>query len=61
LLCFVLALVFLAFAKVATASADDKEKPKPEVRVTGEVIHENEQVRMRVEDPKQIEIVENKG
>lgn len=135
LLCFVLALVFLAIAKVATASADDKEKPKPQVvaasdaknhvgkrctvemtvrssknaaprreyyldseedfhdennfavvisydhneafeqtgttdpaehyrgkklRVTGEVIRENDQVRIRVEEPKQIEIVEDK-
>jgi len=26
--------------------------------VTGKVIHENDQVRIRVEDPKQIKIVE---
>jgi hypothetical protein len=29
--------------------------------VTGEVIRENGQVRIRVEDPKQIEIVDHKG
>jgi DNA/RNA endonuclease YhcR with UshA esterase domain len=28
------------------------------LQVTGKVIHENEQVRIRVEDPKQIKIVE---
>jgi hypothetical protein len=31
------------------------------IRVTGKVIHENDQVRIRVEDPKQIKIVEDDG
>ena len=30
------------------------------LRVTGKIIHENDQVRIRIEDPKQIKIVENK-
>ena len=30
------------------------------LRVTGKIIHENDQVRIRVEDPKQIKIVEDK-
>jgi DNA/RNA endonuclease YhcR with UshA esterase domain len=30
------------------------------IRVTGKVIHEDEQVRIRVEDPKQIKLVEPK-
>ena len=29
------------------------------LRVTGKVIHENDQVRIRVEDPKQIKIVDD--
>jgi hypothetical protein len=30
------------------------------LRVTGKIIHENDQIRIRVEDPKQIKIVEEK-
>jgi hypothetical protein len=46
-----------AFQKAGIDDPADYYKGK-KLRVTGEVIHENDQARMRVEDPKQIVIVD---
>jgi hypothetical protein len=48
-----------AFQQAGITDPAEHYKGK-KLRVTGEVIHENEQVRMRVDDPKQIEVVEDK-
>ena len=45
------------FKKVGIDDAAEHYKGKS-LRVTGKVIRENDQVRIRVEDPKQIKIVE---
>ena len=45
------------FKKAGIDDAAEHYKGKS-LRVTGKVIHENDQVRIRVEDPKQIKIVE---
>ncbi len=46
------------FKQAGIADPSEHYKGKT-LRVTGKVIHENEQVRVRVEDPKKIQIVEN--
>ena len=46
-----------AFQKVGIDDPAEHYKGK-KLRVTGKVIHENDQVRMRVEDPKQIVVVD---
>src|SRR5262249_53947132 len=46
-----------SFHKARIDDPADYYKGK-KLRVTGKVIHENDQVRMRVEDPKQIVIVD---
>jgi hypothetical protein len=46
-----------AFQKAGVADPAEHYKGK-KLRVTGKVIHENDQTRMRVEDPKQIVVVD---
>lgn len=46
-----------AFQKAGVDNPADHYRGK-KLRVTGKVIHENDQVRMRVEDPKQIVVVD---
>jgi DNA/RNA endonuclease YhcR with UshA esterase domain len=49
-------------AKFQAAGIDDPAEhyKGKTIRVTGKVIHEDDQVRMRVDDPKQIKLVEAK-
>jgi hypothetical protein len=47
-----------AFNKAGVADPSEHYKGK-KLRVTGKVIHENDQTRMRVEDPKNIVVVED--
>jgi DNA/RNA endonuclease YhcR with UshA esterase domain len=49
-------------AKFQSAGIDDPAEhyKGKTIRVTGKVIHEDDQVRMRVDDPKQIKLVESK-
>jgi hypothetical protein len=48
-----------AFDHAGITDPAEHDKGK-KLRVMGEVIHENGQVRIRVEDPQQIEVVEDK-
>ena len=47
-----------AFQKAGIADPTEHYKGK-KLRVTGKVIHENDQTRMRVEDPESIVVVED--
>ncbi len=46
------------FKKAGIEDAAEYYKGK-KLRVTGKIIHENDQVRIRVEDPKQIKVIDD--